>query len=59
MSPAHWDNEEAREARVKLWRDRMHPPGKAFPGDERRWEEQNEPADLTDRGRKLLGLDAW
>ena len=59
MSPARYDNEAVREARVKLWRDRLNPPGKAFPGDERRWEEQNEPADLTDRGRKLLGLEPW
>ena len=59
MSPAHYDNAAVREARVKLWRDRLNPPGKAFPGDERRWEERNEPADLTDRGRKLLGLEPW
>ena len=59
MSPANHDNEEAREGRIKLWRDRLNPSGKAFPGDERRWEANNEPAELTNLGRKLLGLDPW
>ncbi len=59
MSPAHFGDEAARQARIKLWRDRLNPSGTAFPGDERRWEEQNDAADLTDLGRKLLGLDAW
>ena len=59
MSPANHDNEAAREGRIKLWRDRLNPSGKAFPGDVRRWEANNEPAALTDRGRKLLGLDPW
>jgi hypothetical protein len=59
MSPARHDDEEYRQSRIKLWRDRLNPPGRAFPGDPRRWEEQNEPAELTDLGRRLLGLDPW
>ena len=59
MSPANFGDEGARQARIKLWRDRLNPSGTAFPGDQRRWEEQNDPAELTDHGRKLLGLEAW
>ncbi|MEE2657990.1 MAG: phytanoyl-CoA dioxygenase family protein [Candidatus Latescibacterota bacterium] len=60
MLPAPQEPGEVGEERVKMWRDRLHPPGKAFPGDSRRYEQKhNEPADLTPLGRKLLGIDAW
>ena len=59
MSPANWQDEEARLNRVRLWQNRLNPPGRAFPGDERRWEEGNPPAELTPLGRRLLGLDSW
>jgi ectoine hydroxylase-related dioxygenase (phytanoyl-CoA dioxygenase family) len=59
MSPAREDNEEARQTRITMWRDRLPPKGDAFPGDPRGVEQQNPPAELTPLGRKLLGLDRW
>lgn len=59
MSPANYGSESARESRIKLWQDRLNPSGKAFPGDKRRWEQQNKAAELTNLGRKLLGQDPW
>lgn len=60
MSPAAEDDEEARQARIAMWRDRKPPTGFAFPGDPRRLEEQHgTTAELTPLGRKLLGLDRW
>lgn len=59
MSPANDRDDTARRQRVRMWKERMHPDGSAFPGDERRWEEDNEPAELTSLGRRLLGLDRW
>jgi hypothetical protein len=60
MSPAREDNEEARQDRITRWRDRLPPPGKAFPGDPREWEQRcGKIAELTPLGRKLLGLDRW
>jgi len=57
MSPANDVDEKARKDRVHLWKERLSPKG--FPGDERRWEENNPPAELTDLGRRLVGLDTW
>lgn len=60
MRPARYDNEEGRQHRIKCWRERLCPGGRAFPGDPRGWEaNQNETAELTPLGRKLLGLDPW
>ena len=59
MSPAHDSNEAACQQRVQMWQERLSPDGSAFPGDERRWEQTNEPAELTVLGRRLLGLDRW
>ncbi|MBZ0296043.1 MAG: phytanoyl-CoA dioxygenase family protein [Anaerolineae bacterium] len=60
MSPADENNEEARQERVRLWRERLQPQNhSAFPGDVRRWEAQFEPAELTELGQKLLGLKRW
>jgi ectoine hydroxylase-related dioxygenase (phytanoyl-CoA dioxygenase family) len=52
---------EWRQRLIEGWRTRSAPAGGPFPGDPRRWEQTNfsEPAQLTDLGRKLLGLDAW
>ena len=60
MAPAQEDNEEARQTRVRCWEKNLPPPGKAFPGDPRKLEEQRgRPAELTALGRKLIGLDRW
>lgn len=61
MYPASPDDTAELEERVRLWRE-MEPPNRPdFPGDPRGWEKANNggPAELTDLGRKLLGLDAW
>lgn len=58
MSPPR--GEEEREYRIQAWQKRMPPRGKAFPGDARGLEQKiGHPAELTDLGRKLLGLDPW
>jgi ectoine hydroxylase-related dioxygenase (phytanoyl-CoA dioxygenase family) len=60
MMPAEEDNEPLRQWRVNSWRDRIAPEGFAFPGDPRRWEQTRYPAaELTDLGKKLLGLERW
>jgi ectoine hydroxylase-related dioxygenase (phytanoyl-CoA dioxygenase family) len=60
MNPAAEVTEETRQARIECWQANTHPQSKSFPGDPRRIEEQRSaPAELTDLGRKLLGLDAW
>jgi hypothetical protein len=58
MSPAPKDNEEARQGRIKAWQERRSMSN--WPGDSRDWEhERQEPAVLTELGRKLLGVDLW
>jgi ectoine hydroxylase-related dioxygenase (phytanoyl-CoA dioxygenase family) len=60
MSPAREANEEARQYRIKAWNERLPPLGKAFPGDPRGWEQQyGATAELTELGKKLLGLERW
>lgn len=60
MSPAREDDEEARQTRIRAWRDHLPPPGTAFPGDPRKIEQQvGAPAELTPLGRKILGADRW
>jgi Phytanoyl-CoA dioxygenase (PhyH) len=60
MNPAAGLSAEARQARIETWRNNTHPATRSFPGDPRRIEEQrSSPAELTDLGRKLLGLDPW
>ena len=58
MSPARYDDEAARQARVKSWQERR--PMSNWPGDARDWEhEKQQTAELTLLGRKLLGADPW
>lgn len=58
MSPARENDEAARQERVQAWRDRRAAPGWA--GDHRDWEHRNQaPAELTDLGKRLLGLERW
>ena len=57
MSPAG-NGEEARQQRTKGWQERR--PAAGWPGDARDWEHKyQEPAVLTELGRKLLGVDSW
>ncbi len=59
MSPAGDEADEA-EPRIARWRNRQRPDGNWAPGDPRRLEElHGKTAELTELGRKLLGLDAW
>ncbi len=60
MMPAEEDNEALRQWRITAWRDRVAPEGYAFPGDPRNWEKDRyQTAELSELGRKLLGLDPW
>jgi hypothetical protein len=60
MYPADENNEQAREIRIRSWRDREPPKGSAFPGDPREWEKRRyQTAKLTDLGERLLGLRSW
>lgn len=58
MFPAREDDEEARQSRIAAWKNRT--PHGNFPSEPRKWEEtRNETAELTDLGKKLLGLERW
>lgn len=60
MMPAEEDNEELRQWRIKSWKDRIAPEGYAFPGDPRNWEQKKYGrAELSELGKKLLGLEQW
>ena len=60
MMPAEEDNTAMREWRLNSWRNRIAPEGYAFPGDPRKWEQTRySTAELTDLGKKLLGLENW
>lgn len=60
MMPAQEDDAALREWRVSSWRERRAPEGYAFPGDPRGWEQTRyETAELSDFGKKLLGLERW
>jgi len=61
MQPARQEDEVERLARIDRWRNRKKPPyDRAFPGDPRRVEElHGTTAELTQLGRRLLGLEAW
>lgn len=60
MSPAEEENIPLREWRINSWKNRIPREGYAFPGDPRKWEQTKyKRAELTDHGRKLLGLDSW
>lgn len=60
MMPAEEEHEALRQWRINSWRDRIAPEGYAFPGDPRNWEQTRYGiAELSDLGKKLLGLDKW
>ena len=58
MAPAHFENDEVREARVASWKEVR--PMANWPGDSRGWEADHyNAAKLTDLGEKLLGVTSW
>jgi ectoine hydroxylase-related dioxygenase (phytanoyl-CoA dioxygenase family) len=58
MSPTPQNNAEARQQRIQCWQERRPAPNS--PGDPRDWEHAHQqPAELTELGRKLLGVDVW
>lgn len=60
MMPAEEDNAALRQWRINSWKNRIAPEGYAFPGDPRNWEQTRySTAELSDLGRKLLGLEDW
>ena len=60
MMPAEEDNISLRTWRINSWKNRLAPEGYAFPGDPRNWEQTKyKTADLSDLGKKLLGLQSW
>ena len=60
MMPAQEDNETLREWRINSWKDKIAPEGYAFPGDPREWEKTKYgTAELSELGKKLLGLEKW
>ena len=60
MMPAQEDDEALKNWRVNSWKNRVAPEGYAFPGDPRNWEQTKyDTAELTNLGKKLLGLKKW
>lgn len=59
MMPAEEDNEEMRQFRINSWKEKAVPRGYAFPGDPLEREKDQPVAELTDLGKKLLGLEKW
>ena len=60
MMPAEPENEVLKNWRINSWKNRIAPEGYAFPGDPRNWEKTKyDTAELTDLGKKLLGLNDW
>jgi hypothetical protein len=60
MMPAEEDNETLRQWRINSWQHRIAPESYAFPGDPRKWEQTKyKTAELTELGKKLLGLEKW
>lgn len=57
MSPAQEEDEETRTERVASWLERR--PMKGWPGDPRGREQQQSKAELSNLGKKLLGLERW
>jgi hypothetical protein len=60
MFPAAPDNTEQLNARIDAWRN-YKSVTPIFPEDPRQWERSHNegPANLSELGRKLLGLDSW
>ncbi|MGJ1431550.1 phytanoyl-CoA dioxygenase family protein [Sphingobacterium spiritivorum] len=59
MMPAEESNEKMREWRIRSWKEKIIPRGYAFPGDPLEREKSQPVAELTELGKKLLGLEKW
>jgi hypothetical protein len=60
MRPAREEDSDYRDQRVQMWRERLTPEGKAFPGDPRQLEQNfGKTAELTPLGKKLVGVSSW
>ena len=59
MMPAEPENESLRQWRINIWQSREALKGYAFPGDPLQREIQHQVAELTDLGKRLLGLEEW
>jgi ectoine hydroxylase-related dioxygenase (phytanoyl-CoA dioxygenase family) len=59
MMPAQEDNQELVDWRINSWQSREAMQGYAFPGDPMEREKQNPVAELSDLGKKLLGVEKW
>ena len=60
MMPAQEDDDNLVQWRVNSWKNRIAPEGYAFPGDPRNWEQTKyDTAELSNSGKKLLGLNKW
>jgi len=59
MIPADWENEELRLWRINAWHDRLAPDDDAYPGDPLQRERNYPIAELSELGKKLLGLQKW
>lgn len=59
MIPADEDNEELRQWRINAWHDRLAPDDDAYPGDPLQRERNYPIAELSELGKKLLGLQKW
>lgn len=60
MMPAEEHNLSLKKWRINSWKNRIAPEGYAFPGDPRNWEKTKyQAAELSELGKKLLGLEAW
>ncbi|KUY28553.1 phytanoyl-CoA dioxygenase family protein [Elizabethkingia ursingii] len=59
MMPAEENNEEMRTWRINSWQNKVTPEGYAFPGDPLNREKEHPIAELSDLGKKLLGLERW
>ena len=52
------ETEEERQERIEAWQDCR--PTSRWPGDPRDWEHNTQkPAQLTELGKKLLGVESW
>ncbi|WP_407490133.1 phytanoyl-CoA dioxygenase family protein [Elizabethkingia anophelis] len=59
MMPAEENNEEMKVWRINSWKNKITPEGYAFPGDPLQREKQHSIAQLSELGKKLLGIEKW
>nr|WP_294944988.1 phytanoyl-CoA dioxygenase family protein [uncultured Mucilaginibacter sp.] len=59
MMPAQEDDQDLVNWRINSWQSREAMQGYAFPGDPMEREKQNPVAELSDLGKKLLGVEKW